>query len=111
MGFRNAVLGRRSGDFRHILENIVYLELLRRGYEVYIGKIDVCEVDFAVRKNKTVEYYQVSQSVMDENTLTRELAPFNKIKDHYQKILLTADYVNFSQNGIKHINVFDWLLK
>jgi predicted AAA+ superfamily ATPase len=111
MGFRNVVLGRCNTDSGHILENIVYLELLRRGYEVYVGKVGNEEVDFAARKNGNVEYYQVSQSVLEPTTLAREIVPFNKIKDHNPKFLLTMDYIDLSINGIKQFNVLDWLLE
>ncbi|MDR0646122.1 MAG: ATP-binding protein [Elusimicrobiota bacterium] len=111
IGFRNIVLGRRDDDGGHILENMVYLELLRRGYEVYIGKVGNKEIDFIVRKNGIVEYYQVSQSVLDPNTLKREIAPLNSVKDHNPKFLLTMDYTNVNVNGIKQINVLDWLLE
>ena len=110
-GFRYILLGDKKNDTGHILENIVYLELLRRGYNVYIGKAGEQQVDFVVEGNEGTEYYQVSQTVMDENTLTRELAPLNSIRDHAPKFLLTRDYEpNKSHNGIKQLNVLEWLL-
>lgn len=111
IGLRYYLLGSKNADDGHILENIVYLELLRRGYEVYIGKNDDNEVDFVAVNEKGEEYYQVSYTVKDEKTLERELKPLNNINDHNPKILLTADFTPYtSHNGIKQVNVFDWLL-
>lgn len=105
------LLGTRSTDVGHILENVVYLELLRRGYEVYVGKVDDTEVDFVAIDNKKITYYQVSASVRDEKTLKRELRPLQNIKDHYQKIILTLDEdPEADYNGIRKINALDWLL-
>lgn len=111
IGLRYYLLGSKSADDGRILENVVYLELLRRGYEVYIGKNDDLEVDFMVTNEKGDEYYQVSYSVKNEKTLERELKVLDNIKDHNPKTLLTTDYTPYtSYNGIKQINVFDWLL-
>ena len=111
IGLRYYLLGSKNTDEGHILENIVYLELIRRGYEVYIGKNDDNEVDFIAINEKGVEYYQVSYTVRDKITLERELKPLDNIKDHNPKFLLTADYTPYtSYNGIKQINVFNWLL-
>ena len=111
IGLRYYLLGSKNTDEGHILENIVYLELIRRGYEVYIGKNDDNEVDFIAINEKGIEYYQVSYTVREKNTLERELKPLDNIKDHNPKYLLTADYTPYtSHNGIKQINVFDWLL-
>lgn len=111
IGLRYYLLGSKKADEGHILENVVYLELLRRGYEVYIGKNDDNEVDFVAVNEKGEEYYQVAFTVKDEKTLERELKPLNNINDHNPKYLLTADYTPYtSHNGIKQINVFDWLL-
>jgi predicted AAA+ superfamily ATPase len=110
LGFRNVVLGRRQTDEGHILENIVYLELLRRGYKVYVGKAGAGEIDFVADKNGNLEYYQVAQSALDPNVLARELRPLNAVKDHYPKFLLTMDYTAPSDNGIRHFNVLEWLL-
>ena len=105
------MLGSKKADEGHILENIVYLELLRRGYEVHIGKIDNNEVDFIAINEKGEEYYQVAYTVRDEQTLARELLSLESIKDHNPKYLLTMDYTPYtSHNGIKQINVLDWLL-
>ena len=112
IGLRYYLLGSNNSDFGRILENVVYLELLRRGYEVYVGKVGTSEVDFVTYKDGNTEYYQVSQSVLDANTLKRELASLQAIKDHNQKFLLTMDYFPpTSYNGIKQINIIDWLLK
>lgn len=110
IGLRYYLLGNKKADRGRILENIVYLELLRRGYKVYIGKVGDKEVDFVAENNGEIEYYQVSDSVADQETLARELAPLDAIKDHNLKILLTRDFEpQTSHNGIKQINIFDWL--
>jgi len=112
MGLRRLLLGNKAADSGHILENIVYLELLRRGYKVYIGKVDEKEVDFMAEGPDGAEYYQVSETVRVKETLARELAPFELIRDHNPKFLLTRDYEpNTSHNGIKQINALDWLLE
>jgi len=111
MGLRRLLLGDKAVDSGHILENIVYLELLRRGYKVYIGKVGDKEVDFAAEGPEGAEYYQVSETVRGKETLARELAPFELIRDHNPKYLLTRDYEpRTSHNGIKQINALDWLL-
>ncbi|MCL2881103.1 MAG: ATP-binding protein [Treponema sp.] len=113
IGLRYALLGTKKADDGHILENIVYLELLRRGYEIYIGKAGNTEIDFVAINSKGTEYYQVAYTVIDTTgkTLTRELAPLNAISDHNPKYLLTMDHTPLrSHNGIKQINVLDWLL-
>lgn len=112
IGLRYFLLGTKQVDMGHILENIVYLELLRRGNEVYVGKVGNAEVDFVALNEEGVTYYQVSQSVLEEQTLKRELASLDAIKDHNPKYLLTMDYTPLtSYNGIKQMNVLDWLLK
>jgi predicted AAA+ superfamily ATPase len=111
IGLRSFLLGRENADFGHILENIVYLELCRRGYEAYVGKIGDAEVDFIARRDGKTEYYQVSQTVMEKTTLERELRPLDAIKDHNPKYLLTMDYLpDASFNGIQALNILDWLL-
>jgi predicted AAA+ superfamily ATPase len=112
LGFRNALLGKElTSDAGHLLENIVYLELLRRNYQVWIGKVNNLEVDFIVRNNDGfTQYIQVSQTVQDKVTLERELTPLNTIPDHFEKLLITMDYDNGTYNGIKKINAIDWLL-
>lgn len=112
IGLRYFLLGSRQTDMGHILENIIYLELLRRGYEVHIGKVGNAEVDFVAINAEGLEYYQVTQSVMEEQTRNRELSSLDAIKDHNPKYLLTMDYMPLtSYNGIKQINALDWLLK
>ncbi len=111
VGLRYYLLGNKNKDEGNILENVVYLELLRRGYNIYVGKNDDNEVDFVAINEKGEEYYQVSLTVKDEKTLERELKPLNNINDHNPKYLLTTDFTPYtSHNGIKQINVFDWLL-
>lgn len=112
MGLRYFLLGTKQTDQGHILENIVYLELLRRGYEVHIGKIGDAEVDFIAVNSEGVEYYQVAQTVLDEQTLQRELYSLEAVKDHNPKYLLTLDYTPLtSHNGIRQMNVLEWLVK
>jgi len=111
-GLRECRLASSSSDIGHILENIVYLELLRRGYKVNIGKLAEKEVDFVAENADGITYYQVSASVLDENTRRRELEPLQKIPDHHPKLLLTLDEIPRSANfdGIRQIHVVDWLL-
>ena len=114
VGLRYALLGSKKADIGHILENVVFLELLRRGYEVHIGKVGNAEVDFVAVGDEGEEYYQVAFTVFDTDgtTLARELTPLDAIKDHNPKYLLTMDHLPLtSYNGIKQINVLDWLLK
>lgn len=112
MGMRKVLLGSKAMDAGHILENIVYLELLRRGYDVYIGKVDDLEIDFVAMDDKGMTYYQVSATVRDEKTLKRELASLQSINDHYPKILLTLDDdPEMEYAGIRKINALDWLLE
>lgn len=112
-GLRSYLLGKKAdSDMGHILENIVYLELLRRGYRVYVGKVDDLEVDFVAENRNGLKYYQVSLSVRDEKVLERELKSLQKTGDHYPKILLTLDMdLESDYDGITKINVVDWLLK
>lgn len=110
IGLRYLLLG-REGDTGHILENIVYLELLRRGYNVYVGKVGTREVDFVATKDGITEYYQVSQTVNNPETLDRELRSLDEIDDHNSKFLITMDRpLQEGFKGIKIINAFDWLL-
>ena len=111
VGLRYFLLGDREIDTGRMLENVVYLELLRRNRKVYIGKIDVSEIDFVVESDNGTAYYQVSESVLDKTTLDRELSTLDAVKDHNPKFLLTLDNVPRRQhNGIKQIYVLDWLL-
>lgn len=113
MGFRAHLLGKKAGqDMGHILENIVYLELLRRGYKVYTGKVDDLEIDFIAENKNGLEYYQVSLTTREEVTLERELKPLQKTGDFYPKYLLTMDRdLEADYNGIRKINIIDWLLE
>ncbi len=112
IGLRYYLLGMRGVDQGHILENVVYLELIRRGYMVYVGKIGAAEVDFVAQDyDGNIEYYQVSWTVRDKKTLERELTPLDSITDHNPKYLLTMDNdPPVSHNGIKQVFVLDWLL-
>ena len=111
-GIRNELLSFKDGDYGHMLENLVYLELLRRGYDVSVGKIDNLEVDFIAQNYDEKIYYQVSASILDENTKKRELNPFDHIPDHYEKVILTMDRTPIKDfNGIKNINIIDFLLQ
>ena len=111
MGLRRMLLGSRSFDAGRILENIVYLELLRRQKKVYIGKIDTLEVDFVTLDEDGITYYQVAATVRDESTLKRELASLQQIQDQYPKYILTLDEdPTADYNGIKRINALKWLL-
>ena len=111
-GLRSYLLGKKAdSDMGHILENIVYLELLRRGYKVYVGKVDDLEVDFVAENRDGLRYYQVSLSVRDEKVLERELKSLQKTGDHYPKFLLTLDMdLESDYDGITKINIIDWLL-
>ena len=110
-GFRNLLLGYRNDDRGHILENIVFLELLRRDYHVYIGKIGDKEVDFIAEKPNDKLYIQVTESIQSPQTRERELRPLQVINDNYEKIILSMDrdFIT-SYDGIKSINLIDWLL-
>ena len=125
-GLRYALLGSKDTDAGHILENVVYLELIRRGYNVSVGKIQTTgkneegkterktiEVDFvATKPGGQIEYYQVAWTVMNsDDAMKREYASLEQIRDNYPKYLLTMDYGDGEQNGIKRLNVLDWLLK
>lgn len=111
-GLRSFLLGKKAdSDMGHILENIVYLELLRRGYKVYVGKVDNLEVDFVAENRDGLNYFQVALSVRDEKVLARELRSLEKTGDHYPKVLLTLDMdLETDYNGIPKMNVIDWLL-
>lgn len=111
-GMRNAVLGASSGeDISRQIENIVYLELLRRGYEVAVGKYGSREVDFVVRRGCETQYFQVTMSMMAEDAYEREIAPFRLIRDSYPKTVLSMDtLVTDLPDGIQHSNLLDWLL-
>ena len=112
-GLRSYLLGKKAdSDMGHILENIVYLELIRRGYRVYVGKVEDLEVDFVAENRNGLKYYQVALTVRDDKVLERELKSLQKTGDHYPKILLTLDMdLEADYNGIIKMNVVDWLLK
>lgn len=111
-GLRSYLLGKKAdSDMGHILENIVYLELLRRGYKVYVGKVDGLEIDFVTENREGLKYYQVALTVRDEKVLERELKSLQKTGDYYPKYLLTLDMdLEADYDGITKINVVDWLL-
>jgi predicted AAA+ superfamily ATPase len=112
LGLRYALLGKElTSDAGHLLENVIFLELLRRNYQIWIGKTDNLEVDFVVRnKDGYTQYVQVAYTVKDQKTLERELAPFNNIPDFNERFLITMDYETGNHNGVKQINAIDWLL-
>lgn len=112
MGIRNQLTGLRNTDYGHVLENLVYLELLRRGFEVTIGKVGTLEVDFVATKADEIVYYQVSATILDEKTRERELRPLQSISDNYPKYILTMDQTIFNDySGIKVKNIIDFLLE
>ena len=108
---RYALIGRKYVDLGHVLENIVYLELVRRWYKIYIGKSGDKEIDFVAENSKGVRYFQVAYTVRDTKTLERELSALESINDHYPKFILTMDIdPEIDYNGIRKMNVLDWLL-
>ena len=109
LGLRNYLLG-EVRDRGSILENLIFLELKRRGYQIYIGKNDDKEVDFVVKNEDGLKYIQVSESVRDKVTLEREISALDSIEDHYPKYLITLDYDKANYNGIKQISAIDFLL-
>ncbi|MBR0460067.1 MAG: ATP-binding protein [Victivallales bacterium] len=111
-GLRRHLLSGRSQDVGHVLENVVFLELLRRGYKVRIGKVGSLEVDFVAENSNGTEYYQIAATVRESETLRRELAPLQKIHDHYPKFLLTLDEDPSDDfDGIRKLNALEWLLR
>lgn len=111
IGLRSTMLGSKRRDTGHILENVVYLELIRRGYKVYIGKFEDTEIDFVCEDETGIKYIQVAASVRDDKTLARELRSLGKINDHYPKYIMTLDRDLISDyNGIRCINALDYLL-
>ena len=111
LGLRTYLLGKNNNkDFGHILENVIFLELKRRGYRIYVGKNEEKEVDFVLETEEDFIYLQVALSVREEETLKRELRPLETIPDHYKKYLVTLDYDTNNYNGIKQISAMDLLL-
>ena len=111
-GLRYLLLGSSGTDVGHILENIVYLELLRRGFSVYVGKLDELEVDFVAKEQKGLQYIQVAASVRDEKTLQREITSLQRISDNYPKLILTLDDdPEADYDGIRRMNALEWLLE
>jgi len=110
IGLRNQLLGYRTGNIGHIIENIVFLELKRRGYEVSVGKYNSLEIDFIAIKGAEKNYIQVALSALEETVLQRELAPFYEVKDNYPKLLITMDTLDLSKDGFEHLNLLDFLL-
>ena len=111
VGLRNYLLGIRDRDRGHVIENVVYLELLRRGYDVAIGKLDNMEVDFIATNTTDKLYVQVTESMALNTVRTRELAPLQKVIDNYEKVVLSMDDGVASYEGIKQRNIIDWLLE
>lgn len=111
IGLRRLLLNDSHRDIGHILENIVYLELIRRGYNVSIGKVGDLEIDFVAELNGDIIYYQVATTILDENTFAREINPLQKVKDHYPKFIISMDEIKIVDNGIKNINILDFLLE
>ena len=112
LGLRNHILPRRNYDLGFSLENVVYFELLRRGYKVMIGKLGNTEVDFVAEKQGEYTYYQVTADMTAQETFEREMRPLTLIRDNYEKIILTADHLTVGNyNGIRVKNLVDWLLE
>ena len=112
IGLRNYLLGFRNRDSGHAIENVVYFELLRRGYDVAIGKLDNTKVDFIATKMDEKLYVQVTESMVSEEGRRRELAPLQKINDNYEKIVLSLDTgLDASYDGIKSLNLINWLIE
>jgi predicted AAA+ superfamily ATPase len=113
VGLLNVLVGKdKTSDRGHILENIVFLELLRRGYKIWTGTSRNSEVDFVCKTpTGNLEYFQVAWQLSNDVTVDREFGALEKIKDNYPKYLLTTDDFTMSRNGIIHLNVFNWLLE
>ena len=109
-GLRTLLLGNKNSDIGHILENIVYLELIRRGYSVSIGKVGELEIAFIAEKSGAKVYYQVSASVLDPATFEREITPLRRVQDNYPKFIITMDEISSDNEGIRQVNVVDFLL-
>lgn len=110
VGFRQAIIGNNQRDITHVIENIVYMELLRRGYEITIGKVGDLEVDFVCKKQESPIYIQVSYLLASEETIEREFKSLKSISDNYPKYVISLDEIDMSHDGIKHMNLIDFLL-
>ena len=110
IGLRNMLLGKQTRDAGRILENIVFLELLRRGYRVSVGKLDSLEVDFVAELGDERVYYQISASILDPSTYEREIRPLKRIQDNYPKYILTLDELPLGEDGIRQMNIIEFLL-
>ena len=110
-GFRQATGFPITQDIERILENIVYIELLSRGYEVKVGKVKDKEINFIAKKEKDLSYYQISYKIRDEKTRERIYETYNSVTDNFPKYVLSMDHSNFSQDGIIHKNIIDFLLE
>lgn len=112
MGIRNHILPRKRYDLGFTIENIVFLELMRKGYKINIGKYGATEVDFVVQKEGVLTYYQVTADMTAKETFEREMRPLRSIPDNYEKVVLTLDHFSLGNyDGIKVVNVIDWLLE
>jgi len=110
-GLREAVYGNNQRDIGQILENIVYMELLRHGYDVHVGKVGSAEINFAARKGGEKLYIQVAYLLADDRIIEREFAPLEAIPDNYPKYVLSMDELDRSRNGIRHMNIRRFLLE
>ena len=108
-GFHHAIIGNNQKIISHILENIVYIELLRRGYEIKVGNVYKKEIDFVCEKTDKKLYIQVSYLLASDKTIEREFNPFYDIKDRYPCYILSMDEFDMSQNGVKHMNILEFL--
>lgn len=111
LGLRNQLIGYRTGNLGHVIENLVYLELLRRGYTLNVGKYQDTEIDFIAQKGSRKIYVQVALTALDESVARREFAPLYAVPDNYPKYLITADRMDLSRDGLEHVNLYDFLMK
>jgi len=110
-GFREVIYGNNEKDVQQVLENIVYMELLRKGYTIKVGKVSTTEVDFVADRGDERIYYQVAYILAEESTVEREFSPLEAIPDNYPKFVLTMDEFDRSRNGIQHLNIIKFLLQ
>ena len=111
LGLRNQLIGYRTGNIGHVIENLVYLELMRRGYTLNVGKYQDSEIDFIAQKGTRRIYVQVALSALDETVARREFAPLYSVPDNYPKYLITADRIDLSRDGLEHVNLYDFLME